>query len=1049
MQDDNARKHALNLAERATQMRVRGRVRRMPVSASVRAKASWWTKDFFESKRARLAQYLACYDCTVDQLSNLLDDDRLDASKLGKAWRALWVERYRYDQFPLKDLQRVSFGWEPLCAPALASALSRIAKTIDQLNGRGLNADKSQIVADADAFLRRRLSSFMTPAFVLEANLARLTGTDGSNAPEARFRAFVDRCAVPAHRAHFWRKYPVLWRIVSSIVQNTADACIETLRRIAKDRACLEATFNISPGAVLRGINWGSGDAHSKGRVVALLHFESGSLVYKPKDLRADKAYQDFIAWYSSICSGPKLPFCTVLARNGYGYRSFVKSLPCDSRADVQDFYTRLGSLLAIAWLLGITDLHHENIVASGANPYLIDVEVMFSRPTRRRSRRTPSYHDAYLEAFQNTLLGTGLLPFRMLGPNGVYDVSAIGARGEQPAPAKVMIVQNAGRDDLELTPQHIPLRQELNVPVLRGIAQKSSSYARDIITGFTRAVDALDRHKSVLRDKGGPMKSFRSAPVRYVARSTMEYVTLLQKLAHPTILQDALDGDMLVGGELTTNGARHLERVIRHECEDLWQGDIPYFYAVPEDKCLYSSKGTRVDEFFEQTGFDAFQERLDMLGPYKGRHISVIRSSLNSTRSVARRGHRSSKINKDVLNCSHTDLLSLALGIGDDLLARAFHIDGLPFWVGYTPLEKADYNVGIVPPTLYGGAPGIGLFLAYLHKYTHEPRFGQAAERSRKVIEAYIKSASDTGAQNCGAFNGLAGLIYADLHIASALGCASMTEQLQLFRELKSRVKADENYDLVSGAAGALLVALTWHQRTADADALDVALLAAEKLYSSAEPQPTGVAWHTLKSETTPVGGLAHGVSGIAWALSALARHTGESKWNTLARRAFAYEQALYDEKSGQWHDARGGSPTCFWCYGASGIGVAAHHMGRTLGSKARNRVVTIAQEITWKTGLLANHCLCHGNLGNSDLYLLTKDHVRADALLSDVLRDFQSTGRWNCGLPGQDTTVGLMCGLAGIGYGLLRHADPKNVPSILSLQLPRGTSQRVSISS
>jgi class II lanthipeptide synthase len=41
-----------------------------------------------------------------------------------------------------------------------------------------------------------------------------------------------------------------------------------------------------------------------------------------------------------------------------------------------------------------------------------------------------------------------------------------------------------------------------------------------------------------------------------------------------------------------------------------------------------------------------------------------------------------------------------------------------------------------------------------------------------------------------------------------------------------------------------------------------------------------------------------------------------------------------------------------------------------------------------------------------------------------------------WSCGLPLSSQTPGLMVGLAGLGYGLLRAADPGHVPSVLTLQ-------------
>ncbi|MBW4699013.1 MAG: hypothetical protein KME03_14150 [Aphanocapsa lilacina HA4352-LM1] len=48
-------------------------------------------------------------------------------------------------------------------------------------------------------------------------------------------------------------------------------------------------------------------------------------------------------------------------------------------------------------------------------------------------------------------------------------------------------------------------------------------------------------------------------------------------------------------------------------------------------------------------------------------------------------------------------------------------------------------------------------------------------------------------------------------------------------------------------------------------------------------------------------------------------------------------------------------------------------------------------------------------------------------------------SEGSILCGVSNGFETPGLMNGLAGIGYGLLRMAVPNYVPSILTLEAPK----------
>ena len=53
-------------------------------------------------------------------------------------------------------------------------------------------------------------------------------------------------------------------------------------------------------------------------------------------------------------------------------------------------------------------------------------------------------------------------------------------------------------------------------------------------------------------------------------------------------------------------------------------------------------------------------------------------------------------------------------------------------------------------------------------------------------------------------------------------------------------------------------------------------------------------------------MGGFAHGVTGIGWALARLARATGSTRHEQLAQEAFAFEDALFDEQEQNWRDLR-----------------------------------------------------------------------------------------------------------------------------------------------
>jgi lantibiotic modifying enzyme len=104
----------------------------------------------------------------------------------------------------------------------------------------------------------------------------------------------------------------------------------------------------------------------------------------------------------------------------------------------------------------------------------------------------------------------------------------------------------------------------------------------------------------------------------------------------------------------------------------------------------------------------------------------------------------------------------------------------------------------------------------------------------------------------------------------------------------------------------------------------------------------------------------------------------------------------------------------------------------------------IDAAVTTTLAQGFGHNHSLCHGDLGNVDLLLaaprpeaLRDDIARVTAMIAASIRDHG----WITGVPFGVESPGLMTGLAGTGYGLLRLFAPSAVPSVLLLEPPAGS--------
>ncbi len=270
----------------------------------------------------------------------------------------------------------------------------------------------------------------------------------------------------------------------------------------------------------------------------------------------------------------------------------------------------------------------------------------------------------------------------------------------------------------------------------------------------------------------------------------------------------------------------------------------------------------------------------------------------------------------------------------------------------------------------------------------------------------------------------------------------------------LQESIAKDQTYDILSGAAGYLCVLCGFHDVTGSSEAFRGIVACADHLLANAQSAPQGIAWNTMPSQShAPLTGFSHGVSGIAYALLRAGEVTGDERFYEAAAGGIAYERAQFIPDHQNWRDLRKLSETpsdniqCMtaWCHGAPGIGLSRFFAAPLLNDPEINREIDIAIETTVHNGFGGAHCLCHGDVGNLELLIEAsglpgyESWKAAAAQRSGWLLNAARRHGWLCSTPKGIETPGLMLGLAGIGYGLLRLSDPDYVPSILTLQPPR----------
>jgi lantibiotic modifying enzyme len=301
-----------------------------------------------------------------------------------------------------------------------------------------------------------------------------------------------------------------------------------------------------------------------------------------------------------------------------------------------------------------------------------------------------------------------------------------------------------------------------------------------------------------------------------------------------------------------------------------------------------------------------------------------------------------------------------------------------------------------------------------------------------------------------------LGGIVYILSHLAALWRRPDLVaEASDLAAAIDSQVEHDTSFDVIGGAAGAIAGLASLAAVDPGGRALDIARRCGDHLIARAMPMAHGVGWINAELGTRPLAGFSHGAAGIAWALSQLTTLTGSERYRECARAAVEYERSLFDPIRRNWPDLREGgraaAPTgraqtflTAWCHGAAGIALGRLHLCDGFDEAETRAEIVTAIATTIAEGFGDNHSLCHGDLGNLDVLLQAEERspepsfVAARRRATALVLESSRRDAWLCGIPLGVESPGLMTGIAGIGYGLLRLAAPDRVPSVLALAPP-----------
>lgn len=504
----------------------------------------------------------------LTSVDNLADHEhRFDGSVLGKEHRKLafaevlepLVER------ATAELEKRTHraAWSRLSSPAKASLQRSLLQIVSSISAQPLRARLDVFQAEREA---------ASPPV----------------GPRAR-RSGYDRFIHDVRGASAQKLFPdsaPLAATVGTVIANWIASTNELLLRLDEDAATLDAAFGAGTGTSrVVDIVTDLSDRHDGGRVVMALSFENGGrIVYKPRDVGMESAYNALLQWLNRHGLSPALRSLTVVERSPYGWVEAAMPHSCDRIEEVKEFYERAGMLLALLAFLDATDCHMSNLGACGAHPLLWDTETLLTRRVKHHDRA--GQDAAPLAAFDDlSSNGLGILPYREYDHGYAYDLSALGGTAVQATPYRVPVWHHHGDDGPRVTYQPAMLMPQGNRVFLKDTLQHASQYSEQILAGFHNMYTFLSSQREHLLASDGLLRIARQ-PRRLVIRRTRDYFEVLTRFLW-ACYEPGSDGARRTRKHLrqlpvVSASDSHVTNVLQRELEAIVQLDIPRFMHRP-----------------------------------------------------------------------------------------------------------------------------------------------------------------------------------------------------------------------------------------------------------------------------------------------------------------------------------------------------------------------------------------------------------------------------------------------------------------------------------
>ncbi len=684
-------------------------------------------------------------------------------------------------------------------------------------------------IDDAIAALARRLVTVVQQLVQFEAIVSRSARGVGGDATASRdssaplLNAWLDR----------WQMFPVLASLITLSLANWIRAIEEMIRALEHDHTEIEATLTHSMSPLtITAIDGNAGDLHLGGRSVMILTFADGAqVVFKPKQLAITDVLRTLVDRINAAGWSAPLRVHRAIVRERHTWEEYIPHRSCDTEAQVERFYRRMGGWIRLLQMLEGRDFWLDNLIADGEDPIFIDLETILQ--PRRRDAELPAAAELAQDRIESSPLVTNIIAMPMpIGPGiEAEELGCFAAPRDFLSPFAATEI--AGVTDVMSRRGYRTWTHPEHAPMLRGEPVRAEMWYPAIEAGYREMAETINALSPELLERGGLVDQLCAHPVRTIFRDTWTCIRVIHRSTAPPLLGSSARRRTFLEqmGLNASDEAAPTGPVIAAEVRAMMSLDVPFFTAYGNADAIHPPDAAAVPAFFDGTPRDRVASNLrDFSRQRLEDDVALLRTSFWTAHPGTPPGAMAGIHAPQIAN---GDWLAAARAIATTVAdARLEANDGTSSWIALTYHPTADIETwSPIGSDLLSGRAGLAVFYSDMWQATGEDRWRNLAIESARDVAASVRQVFDAWAASSrrqsstqqmsplvGAFVGAGGMLATVKLVSDVCDDVSLGQSWRalLTSHEWSRIPAGASSDVIGGAVG-LGLALTARRQWID----------------------------------------------------------------------------------------------------------------------------------------------------------------------------------------------------------------------------------------